>query len=238
MRWMGRTALLCGCVLLAVGCVSPRDVRVLQSQLDEMRAEQARISAQVARLDSLAASSEGSTRGMVVDMKHTLSDVDTRLSEFEARLTDLESRSTTGSGPGWVDPNAAGADQPKTEPQGASELYERAFESLKHEDHEAAISGFRAYLAADPDGSEAASAAFWIGESFAALGKTDSALVQYQVVIDKYPRSPKVPAALLKSGNLYEARGEKEKAYPYFLRLKEEYPQSLEYQQLRRQLEE
>ena len=79
---------------------------------------------------------------------------------------------------------------------------------------------------------------FWIGESFFAQGETDSALVQYQAVVDRYSQSAKVPAALLKSGNIYEARGDKEKAYPYFRRLKEEFPQSLEYQQLRRQLEE
>lgn len=197
------------------------------------------MSVQVARLDSLAASGEGSTRGMVVDMKHTLSDMDTRLAELEARLSDVESRSTTGGGPGYVAPGPTGPVEPAPTTGGSGhELYERAFESLKQEDHEAAISGFRAYLSAEPQGSEAASSAFWIGESFAALGQSDSALVHYQVVIDQHPRSPKVPAALLKSGNLYEARGEKEKAYPYFRRLKEEYPQSLEYQQLRRQLEE
>ncbi len=229
------------CTLLwtLVGCVSPRDIRVLQSQMDELRAEQTRMSAQLARMDSLSATGEGSTRGMVVDMKHSLADSETRITELEARITDLESRSGTGAGP-TVLPGGSGSPDPVmgTESPASAELYERAFESLKQEDHPAAISGFRAYLTAAPDGAEAASAAFWIGESFAALGQSDSALVQYQVVIDRYPQSAKVPAALLKSGNLYEARGEKEKAYPYFRRLKEEYPQSLEYQQLRRQLEE
>lgn len=220
-----------------VGCVSPRDLRVLQSQLDELRAEQSRMTAQLARIDSLSSMGEGSTRGMVVDMKHSLADTETQLAELEARLADLESRG--GAGPSVVPGGSTRPDLgPPTESTASQELYERAFEALKQEDHQAAISGFRSYLSAEPDGAEAASAAFWIGESFSALGETDSALVHYQVVIDRYPQSPKVPAALLKSGNLYEAKGEKEKAYPYFKRLKEEYPQSLEYQQLRRQLEE
>lgn len=204
-----------------------------------MRAEQTRLSAQLAKIDSLAASGEGSTRGMVVDMKHSLADSETRITALEARLADLESRSGGSTGPSVMPgPTGPSHSEGGAENPSAVDLYERAFEELKQEDHTAAISGFRSYLAAAPNGAEAASAAFWIGESFAALGQTDSALVQYQVVIDQYPHSPKVPAALLKSGNLYEARGEKEKAYPYFRRLKEEYPQSLEYQQLRRQLEE
>jgi tol-pal system protein YbgF len=221
----------------ATGCVSPRDMRMLQSQLDELRAEQTRMAGQLSHLDSMAAMGEGSTRSLVVDMKHTMADMDTRLTELDARLLDLESRSATPGAPTLMTPSGGAADAP-VEPAATQELYERAFESLKQEEHAAAISGFRAYLEAAPSGPEAASATFWIGESFSALRQTDSALVQYQQVIDRFPQSSKVPAALFKSGTIYEARGEKEKAYPYFRRLKEEYPQSLEYQQLRRQLEE
>ena len=225
------------------GCVSPRDIRVLQAQLDELQTEQARQAATLARLDSLSAQGAGSTRDLVVDLKHTVGDMDARLTQIEAQLVDLQSRSgSTGpsDGPGVLVPTTgvgAGAVSPAESPA-ASGVYEAAFEALKREDHTAAITGFRSYLDMAPEGPEAASAVFWIGESFFALGKTDSALVSYQAVVDRYPQSSKVPAALFKAGNIYQARGDKDKAYPYFRRLKEEFPQSLEYQQLRRQLEE
>lgn len=228
--------------LALVGCVSPRDIRVLQAQLDELQAEQSRLSATLSRLDSLAAGGSGSTREMVVDVKHSMSDMDARLIQMDARLTDLESRSSlpgAGATPGvMVSPTDAGTPAAVPQDQVALDIYEAAFEALKREDHTEAIRGFRQYLQAAPAGSEAASAHFWVGESQYALGNPDSALVSYQAVIDRYPESPKVPAALFKSGSIYEAKGDKEKAYPYFRRLKEEFPQSLEYQQLRRQLEE
>lgn len=233
-----------GLALALVGCVSPRDIRVLQAQLDELQAEQSRLTATISRLDSLAAGGSGSAREMVVDLKHSVSDMDAQLVQLEARLTDLESRSAmSGSGatvPVVLPSSNAGGPPGATsqESQAALDVYEAAFEALKREDHPAAISGFREYLASSPAGSEAASAHFWIGESQYALGKQDSALVEYQAVIDRFPQSPKVPAALFKAGSIYDTRGDKEKAYPYFRRLKEEFPQSLEYQQLRRQLEE
>jgi tol-pal system protein YbgF len=239
----------CRGVFLAValfgllGCVSPRDIRVLQAQLDEIQTEQARQNALLAKLDSLSATGAGSSRDMVVDLKHTVGDMDARLTQVEAQLIDLESRSGSAGpsdAPGVLVPavGAGAGSASQQENPAASEVYEAAFEALKREDHTAAISGFRSYLDMAPEGPEAASAKFWIGESFFALGKTDSALVSYQSVVDLYPQSSKVPAALFKAGNIYQARGDKDKAYPYFRRLKEEFPQSLEYQQLRRQLEE
>lgn len=240
----GRGVVLVGLVLSTGACVSPRDIRVLQAQLDELQAEQGRMAATLARLDSLTVRGEGSSRDLVVDLKSSVGDMDARLTQIDARVADLESRSSTpGStgAPGLIVP-VAGAAAVAASAAGddatAQDLYEEAFEALKREDHAAAIGGFRAYLEVSPTGSEAASAVFWIGESFFAQGEADSALVQYQAVVDRFPQSTKVPAALLKSGNIYEARGNKEKAYPYFRRLKEEFPQSLEYQQLRRQLEE
>ena len=237
----GRGVFFVGLALALAGCVSPRDIRVLQSQLDELQAEQSRLST---RLDSLAAGGSGSAREMVVDLKASVGDMDARLVQMEARLTDLESRAAmSGSSsavPVVLPSSDAGTapDAMSQEGQAALDIYETAFEALKREDHPTAISGFREYLAASPAGSEAASAHFWIGESQYALGKQDSALVEYQAVIDRFPQSPKVPAALFKAGSIYDSRGDKEKAYPYFRRLKEEFPQSLEYQQLRRQLEE
>jgi tol-pal system protein YbgF len=227
--------------LLLSGCVSPRDIRVLQSQLDEMQAEQRQVSATVAHLDSLTADGSGSARDLVVDLKHSVSDMDARMTQMEARLADLESRWATqnlGANPEPLVPGAVAKAETDGDSPSAQGLYQEAFAALKREDHKAAISGFRAYLKEAPGGTEAASAVFWIGESFQALGQSDSALVQYQFVVDHYPQSAKVPAALLKSGDIYESRGDKAKAYPYYRRLKEEFPQSLEYQQLRRQLEE
>jgi tol-pal system protein YbgF len=232
-------------VLLA-GCVSPRDIRTLQSQLDNVQTEQERISRDIARLDSLAAEDAGDTRQLVVDLKHSVSDLDAEITRANARLDDMDQRlASSGSGNGLpqvIVPAAGvaalGAAAASNNAEAARDLYQQAFDALKREDHPAAILGFRTFLTQAPDAPEAASAVYWIGESFYAQGELDSALSQFQAVLDQYPQSAKVPAALFKSGNIYDERDDKAGAYPYYRRLKEEFPQSLEYQQLRRQLED
>lgn len=239
------TALGLACVLL-VACVSPRDIRTLQAQLDEVQSEQERIGRDIARLDSLSTEGAGDTREMVVDLKHSVADLDDQLVRVNARLDDMDqrlARSTSGDGAPQVIVPAAGAAAlgavaAGQTPEAARDLYQQAFDALKSEDHAAAISGFRAFLAQSPQAPEAASAVYWIGESFYAQGEYDSALTQFQAVLDQHPSSAKVPAALFKSGNIYDERDDKTGAYPYYRRLKEEFPQSLEYQQLRRQLED
>jgi tol-pal system protein YbgF len=229
-----------------VGCVSPRDIRTLQAQLDDMQAEQERISRDIAHLDSLATEGAGDTRQMVVDLKHSVSDLDAEMTRVNARLDDVDQRlASSGSSDGLpqvIVPAAGGAALGAAaaggDSEGARDLYQQAFDALKREDHSAAILGFRTFLTQAPDAPEAASAVYWIGESFYAQSEHDSALAQFQAVLDQYPESSKVPAALFKSGNIYDEQGDKEGAYPYYRRLKEEFPQSLEYQQLRRQLED
>jgi tol-pal system protein YbgF len=232
--------------LLLAGCVSPRDIRTLQAQLDDVQTQQERLSRDIDRLDSLATEDAGDTRQMVVDIKHSVSDLDEQLTQVNARLDDMDQRLASSGGsdglPQVIVPAAGaaalGAAAVSSNADAARDLYQQAFDALKREDHQAAIAGFRSFLTQAPDAPEAASAVFWIGESFYAQGEYDSALTQFQSVLDQYPKSAKVPAALFKSGNIYDERGDKAGAYPYYRRLKEEFPQSLEYQQLRRQLED
>jgi tol-pal system protein YbgF len=221
-------------------------VRTLQVQIDELRAAQASVADAIARLDSLSRDERGGTHELVVSLKHTVSDFEERLFQMDARVADLDQRvggpaqdaprvispSVTTPSEAWSDPGAAAS------VSGGKRLYHDAFEALNQENHDVAVSGFRAFIEQFPDAPEAASAVYWIGESFFAMGSLDSALGQFQIVLDRYSESDKVPAALLKSGNIYTEQGDKKSAYPYYRRLKEEFPQSLEYQLLRKSLEE
>ena len=233
-------------LLLITGCATSRDVRVLQSQLDEMRASQNSMADAVARLDSLTRQQQGGTHELVVDLKHSLSDFEEQMFQIESRLSDLDQRMgrpSTGA-PRVITPTVTAIPDAQSNPfSGTSNsesqrLYQDAFEALNAENHGAAVAGFRAFVNQSPGAPEAASAVYWIGESFFAMGSHDSALFQFQIILDQYPKSDKVPAALLKSGNIYTEQDDKKSAFPYYRRLKEEFPQSLEYQLLRRSLDE
>lgn len=240
-----RAAAVVGLVLIT-GCATSRDVRILQVQIDEIRASQASVTEALARLDSLTRDEQGGTHELVVDLKHTLADVEERMYQIDSRLNDLDQRvgGPSQGSPRVISPSAAPFPETRSGPgpgtSGAEgqRLYQDAFEALNREDHDAAIAGFRGFVEQAPEAPEAASAVYWIGESFFALQQLDSALLQFQTILDQYPGSDKVPAALLKSGNIYAGRDDKKSAHPYYRRLKEEFPQSLEYQLLRRSLDE
>jgi tol-pal system protein YbgF len=229
--------------LVVAGCATSRDLRLLQVQLDQIQAEQRQLVSDVSRLDSLANEQGSDTRAMVVDLKASVADIDDRLMQMDAQLADIDLRVSgavaaaavpvviSGGGATAVPADSGLSDN-------VQEIYQQAFEALNRDDHQAAIAGFRTFIDLAPEAPEAASAAYWLGESFYALGENDSALARFQAVLDRYPESEKVPAALLKTGNIYTDRGDKTAAYPYYRRLKEEFPQSLEYQLLRRKLEE
>ncbi|MCB1845724.1 MAG: tol-pal system protein YbgF [Halioglobus sp.] len=85
---------------------------------------------------------------------------------------------------------------------GGSDLdnYQAAFELLKEQRYEPAAMAFRQFLVSFPDSQRADNAQYWLAESYYVSGKFDEALGQFKLVVDKYPRSRKVPDALLKMG--------------------------------------
>lgn len=233
----------------AAGCASSRDLRTLRVQVDELRMQQQSLAAQIARMESSVLSESQTANQQVVDVKYSLEDMRLRMDQIDAQLADLNQRvvqqpGAGASAPRLVRPEPDNYSPPGSEPSSSGlaaptgEQYQLAFEALRREDYAEAVKGFRAYLALASESPEAGSAAYWIAESFYAQGQSDSALMQFQSVVDRYPDSDKVPAALYKIGNIYEERGDKKSAFPYYRRLKEEFPQSLEYQQLRRKLGE
>jgi tol-pal system protein YbgF len=222
------------------GCATSRDIRTLQMQIDELRTQQNQVAGRLARIDSLSNNELGETRKLVADAKFSLNDITTRLDQIEARMAEFEQPSSRreSNPPQGQMPPYPGDSVRSDFPMDVQAVYAQAFDALRREDYSSAITGFREYLRYAPSAADAGSAVYWIGESFHALKQHDSALAQFQAVVDRYTESDKVPAALLKIGNIYEARGDKKSAFPYYRRLKEEFPQSLEYQQLRKKLGE
>jgi len=235
-------------LLSVAGCASSRDLRTLRAQVDELRIQQQGLAAAIKSMESSVLTQSATTGQQVVDVKYSLEDMRLRMDQIDAQLADLNQRVAQpvqgASAPRSVRPGLDDAGLPSTDPSAhglaapAGEQYQLAFDALRREEYQAAIEGFRAYLALADGSPEAGSAAYWIAESFYSQGQGDSALVHFQAVVDRYSDSDKVPAALYKIGTIYEERGDKKSAFPYYRRLKEEFPQSLEYQQLRRKLGE
>lgn len=78
--------------------------------------------------------------------------------------------------------------------------YQAALELIKEQRYDAAEKAFKQFLVSFPDSQMADNAQYWLAEAFYVTDRFDEALKQFTVVINDYPRSRKVPDALLKMG--------------------------------------
>ena len=67
---------------------------------------------------------------------------------------------------------------------------------------------------------------FWSGELFLAQEMYEDAKINFESVVDQFPNSTRAPDSLFKLGEIYRVEGNTEKALIFYLRAKEEYPDS------------
>jgi len=132
--------------------------------------------------------------GSTADRQRQLyADLDSRIQELESALNARGAAGVLEGGtlpPGQL-PVPGGSDRNN---------YQVAFELLKEERYEMAATAFKQFLVTFPDSELADNAQYWLAESYYASDKFEQALADFEVVINNYPRSRKVPDALLKMG--------------------------------------
>jgi len=119
--------------------------------------------------------------------------------DLDQRIQNLEQRLQGGGG----SVRDGGALQPGQLPvPGGSDRdnYQAAFELLKEQRYEPAAMAFKQFLESYPDSQLADNAQYWLAESYYVTDEFEEALRHFSVVIDNFPRSRKVPDALLKTG--------------------------------------
>ncbi len=146
-------------------------------------------------------------------------DIDSRIQQLESSLRSRSAQSVLDGGtlsPGQL-PVPGGSDR---------DNYQAAFELLKEQRYEPAAMAFQQFLVTFPDSELADNAQYWLAESHYVTQKFDKALEEFGVVIDKFPRSRKVPDALLKMGYCnYELKRWKG-ARAALERVRSEYPET------------
>lgn len=108
------------------------------------------------------------------------------------------------------------------------ELYDLAKQALDKGKTDAAREGFQTFLKKYPKSKNADNAQFWIGEIFYREKWYEKAILEYQKVIENYPKGNKVPAAYLKQGFSFQNLGEKANARLILKELISKYPNSKE----------
>ena len=158
----------------------------LTVQADEQERQAAMLQGRVESLEHAAEGTVGRQRDLYVDL-------DERIQTLEARLSGTSNVSVMDGGtlpPGQL-PMPGGSDR---------DNYQAAFELLKEQRYEPAALAFQQFLVSFPDSQLADNAQYWLAESYYVTDRFEDALQQFEIVINDYPRSRKVPDALLKVG--------------------------------------
>ena len=103
-------------------------------------------------------------------------------------------------------------------------IYGTAYQDYSEGRYERAITGFRRYLDTFPDGVDAGSAQYWLGESHLGQGQYRAAIEELSLVRELYPESDKVASSMLKIGVALTELGDRERAIEMFLRVRGSYP--------------
>lgn len=155
-------------------------------QVDELQRRSAELQGRIETLEHQAGESGNRQRNLYTDL-------DERIQSLEKRLQSNSNVNVLDGGnlaPGQL-PLPEGSDR---------DNYQAAFELLKEQRYEPAAMAFRQFLVSFPNSQLADNAQYWLAEAHYVSGEFDEALKQFRVVVDNYPRSRKVPDALLKMG--------------------------------------
>lgn len=109
-----------------------------------------------------------------------------------------------------------------------AEQYAQAKEKFDRGEYEVSRGLFQAFLKDHPKSENADNAQFWVGEVYYREKWYEKAILEYQKVIEKYPKGNKVRSALLKQGFAFLNLGDKDNAKLILKELVRKYPDSSE----------
>jgi len=211
--------LIAAAMIALVGCAStPPEQDPVQVKLNDLDARLARIEHLMTNQSLLQLANE--IEALRADVRGMHDEVDRLGNEFETarkrqrdlytdldqRLKALETHAPAPTAP--AAPSAPAAATAATAARAAAVMadgtdrgnYQAAFLLLKDSQYDQAITAFRKFLVDFPDSPLADNAQYWLGEAHYVNKDYPAALAAFQLVVDKYPQSRKLPDAMLKVG--------------------------------------
>lgn len=222
-----------GCELLATApAEDPVQIKLadLERRLDAIERivdnqSLVRLTQQVDSLERRADALQGQAETLEHDAEETSVRQRQLYADLDARIQDLERQGQAGGG-NALDAGRLPAGQLPLPGGSDRDNYQVAFELVKEERYDLAVKAFRQFLIAFPDSGLADNAQYWLAESFYASNDFEQALADFEVVLATYPRSRKVPDALLKMGYCNYNLKRWDAARATLSRVQSEYPET------------
>ena len=217
--------LLVPACLLASGCVATQqDMLQMQSQMDDlntslnnMQKNQAELAVKMEDLSkNLNSSSE------------SMKDISGQMDRLTSRLDEIDNSMNKRV-------NAIGQTIRKQQEEVETSLlpakiYNDAYNAFLNNNFEGSATGFKTYLSKFPAGEMAEGAYFYLGESLYLKERWQDAALAYATVLEKFPKSARIPAARLKYAMalLKLPEDKKSEALKYLHSVVKDYPASQE----------
>lgn len=160
-----------------------------------------------------------------------LDEVSLSLSKLDQRLVQLEQYLNVegkGAPPGAGTRTGPEAGTPGVPADSEKAIYEKGRQAYDNGELDKARQHFHKLIQSYPKSENADNAQFWIGESYYREKWYERAILEYQTVLEKYPKGNKVPAAMLKQGLALLQIGEKSSARLILKELVKKYPKAPE----------
>ena len=217
--------LLAPVCLLASGCVATQqDMLQMQSQMDDLNNSLTNMQKNQAEL---AVKMEDLSRNLN-SSSESMKDISVQMDRLTARLDEIDNSMNKRV-------NAIGQTIKKQQDEVESALlpaktYNDAYSAFLNNNFEGAAAGFKAYLSKFPAGEMAENSYFYLGESLYLKERWQEAALAYANVLEKFPKSGRVPAARLKYAMaLLKLPGDKKaEAVKYLQSVVKDFPTSQE----------
>ncbi|HZR79628.1 MAG TPA: tol-pal system protein YbgF [Candidatus Binatia bacterium] len=107
------------------------------------------------------------------------------------------------------DDAARSADIQKDLGRGGSDQYREGLQAYQRGDYPKAVQSLRGFVTKEPKNEAVPSAQYWIGESYFAQRRYNEAILAYNEILVGWPKSDRVPAALLRQASAFAELGDK-----------------------------
>lgn len=205
--------------LSAIGENKAQAEQNLRGQSAQIRATVGGLTEQVQALRGRVEETDYQLRRQLTGLEETLALMDGRLKKLEGFLNVQE---------GQRQPSAATSTAARKPPSEAELLYDKGLQLFNDGKYGDARKNFSDFLRKFAKSDQADNAQFWIAETYYREQWLEKAILEYQKVIENYPRGNKVPASLLKQALAFADMGDKANAKLILEELIGKYPKSNE----------
>jgi tol-pal system protein YbgF len=219
----------------------------IAEQTEMLLKSNATLVTKVDEIDSRIQNAQGSieqTTYRVDQLAQQLAQAQREIGDLRAQVAAMQQAAATTAAPTASDGTAASgemtvpgsaAPSPSADPL---QTYQAAYRDYQRGNFDLAIDGFREFLQGNANSDLADNASYWIGESLFSQKKYREAIAQFDSVVTKYPKSDKVPGALLKKGYAYITINERAQGVVQLQYVLHEHPQSQEASLARQKLKQ